>query len=100
MSETAAQKLSAVITALAHPARRRLLAVLHERGPLSAGDLADGLECAWPTTTRHLQVLAEAGLVTVEQIGRTRLYRMEAAPLQMAAAFLKNFNEETDIKQA
>lgn len=30
----------------------------------------------WPTTTRHLRVLREAGLVSVEKKGRERIYRL------------------------
>ncbi len=44
---------------------------------MSAGEIASRFKCSWPTTTRHLNVLVDAGLVTAEKRGRKRLYRLE-----------------------
>jgi DNA-binding transcriptional ArsR family regulator len=41
-----------------------------------AGAIAKRFACSWPTTTRHLRVLEDAGLVTVEKRGRERLYTL------------------------
>jgi DNA-binding transcriptional ArsR family regulator/catechol 2,3-dioxygenase-like lactoylglutathione lyase family enzyme len=66
----------AVLGALAHSGRRRMLAVLHERGgSMSSGEIAQRFSTAWSTTTRHLTVLLDAGLVVVEKQGRERVYR-------------------------
>lgn len=46
-------------------------------GELTAGAIADRFSCSWPTTTRHLRVLVEAGLLSVEKRGRERIYRLE-----------------------
>src|SRR6185436_11244923 len=60
----------AVFTALAHPARRRILLTLNfEGGSMTAGEIADVFEHAWPTTTRHIQVLESAGLLCHDQQG-------------------------------
>jgi DNA-binding transcriptional ArsR family regulator len=68
----------AVFTALAHPARRRvLLAVYFNGGTMDAGEIAATFSHAWQTTTRHLQVLERAGLLSCEKKGRMRIYRME-----------------------
>src|SRR4051812_50133694 len=65
----------AVFTALAHPARRRILISLNfAGGAMSAGAIAGLFGHAWPTTTRHLQVLLGAGLVTQAREGRGRGY--------------------------
>lgn len=64
-----------------------MLQVLYARGgELSAGDLAARFSHAWPTTTRHLNVLADAGLVTVRKVGRERLYTLERDRLTAAMA--------------
>jgi DNA-binding transcriptional ArsR family regulator len=64
-----------VFAALAHPSRRQILLTLKFRGGrMSAGDIAQRFGCSWPTTSRHLSVLREAGLVTVEPRGRERDY--------------------------
>ena len=82
----------AVFTALAHPARRRILHTLNfEGGAMSAGDIAAMFSHAWPTTTRHLQVLAAAGLVVQEQKGRARLYRLDTKRLELAREWISWF---------
>jgi DNA-binding transcriptional ArsR family regulator len=82
----------AVFTALAHPARRRILHTLNfEGGAMPAGEIAAMFAHAWPTTTRHLQVLESAGLVVAEQQGRTRLYKLDRARLELAREWLSWF---------
>jgi DNA-binding transcriptional ArsR family regulator/catechol 2,3-dioxygenase-like lactoylglutathione lyase family enzyme len=66
-----------VLGALAHVGRRRILGVLRERGgSMTSGEIAQQFSTAWSTTTRHLTVLHEAGLVSVEKQGRERIYRL------------------------
>jgi DNA-binding transcriptional ArsR family regulator len=67
-------ELDVVFGALAHPTRREIILVLHERGEVTAGDLAARFEQSWPTTTRHLAVLVDSGLITVRRSGRERIY--------------------------
>ena len=81
-----------VFSALAHPARRQILITLNmEGGSLTAGEIASLFEHAWPTTTRHLQALAEAGLVEQERQGRRQIYRLERKPLEIARQWLATF---------
>ncbi len=61
--------------ALAHASRRHVLTVLNARGGrMTAGEIADRFSCSWPTTSRHLRLLEDAGLVRVEAQGRERVY--------------------------
>jgi DNA-binding transcriptional ArsR family regulator len=85
-----------VFTALAHEQRRHILLTLRFRGgQMSAGDIADRFACAWPTTTRHLRVLQDAGLVSVEKRGRERIYKLETERLRaVAGGWLKWFAGE------
>ena len=53
-----------------------LLTLRYRGGEMSAGAIADRFACSWPTTTRHLRVLEDAKLVTVEKRGRERIYRL------------------------
>ena len=48
---------------------------------MTAGAIAERFACAWPTTTRHLKVLVDAGLVSVERRGRERVYKLESERL-------------------
>ena len=49
---------------------------------MKAGDIARRFACSWPTTTRHLRVLEDAGLVRVEKQGRERVYCLEPDGLE------------------
>jgi DNA-binding transcriptional ArsR family regulator len=82
----------AVFSALAHPARRRvLLAVYFHGGSMSAGEIAAMFAHAWQTTTRHLQVLEAAGLLRHEKQGRMRIYRLERKRLELVTDWLATF---------
>lgn len=81
-----------IFTALAHPARRRILISLNfAGGQMSAGAIAALFAQAWPTTTRHLQVLEAAGIVKAERHGRSRVYRLVAPRLALARDWLDRF---------
>jgi len=83
-----------VFAALAHASRRHILMVLHARGDrATAGEIAKRFACSWPTTTRHLRVLEEAGLVRVEQRGRERVYQLDRGRLaHVVGAWLGAFD--------
>ena len=81
--------LDQVVTAIAHPARRQILLTLHFRGgTATAGQLAARFEHAWPTTTRHLRVLEDAGLLRHEKQGRTRVYTLDRERLALVTEWL------------
>ena len=82
----------AVFEALAHPARRRvLLAIYFNACEMTAGEIAAMFAHAWQTTTRHLQVLEAAGLLTHERQGRMRIYRIERKRLALVSEWLAHF---------
>jgi DNA-binding transcriptional ArsR family regulator len=84
----------AVFTALAHPVRRRiLLTVYFQGGSMTAGEIANMFEHAWPTTTRHLQVLESAGLLRHERQGRSRRYRLDVRRLNLVRDWLAWFSK-------
>jgi DNA-binding transcriptional ArsR family regulator len=78
--------------ALADPVRRELLGLLR-RSPTSAGELAARFPISRPAISRHLRVLREAGLVSVQEQGRERLYRLEPSPLEQVDAWLDDFRD-------
>jgi DNA-binding transcriptional ArsR family regulator len=85
--------VESVFSALAHPSRRHILLVLRFRGgEMTAGEIANRFACSWPTTTRHLRILEQAGLVRVEKRGRERMYRLDGERLLgVASGWLKPF---------
>lgn len=79
--------MNEVLKALAHPTRRRVLAML-KRGPLASGQIAEAFDVAWPTMTTHLNALKAAGLVTAERNGTSIRYRLNASVMEETAAAL------------
>lgn len=73
--------------ALADSVRRDLLRALAS-GPARVVDLAARHPISRPAVSKHLRVLAEAGLVTVEDRGRERHYALARAGLAPVRALL------------
>jgi DNA-binding transcriptional ArsR family regulator/uncharacterized protein YndB with AHSA1/START domain len=71
----------AVWLALSDPTRRQILDLLRER-PRTTGDIASHFEVSRIAVMRHLQVLAESGLITSRKRGRERWHYLNAVPLQ------------------
>ena len=85
----------AVFTALAHPVRRRILLTMNfEGGSMTAGEIADMFKHAWPTTTRHVQVLESAGLLRHERQGRSRVYSIDRKRLELVREWLEWFSKD------
>jgi DNA-binding transcriptional ArsR family regulator len=76
--------------AAAEPTRRRLLQIL-AHGPQYAGDLAGHFDVTRSAISQHLGVLAEAGLVSAEQEGRRRRYRIDPRGIARLQAEIASF---------
>lgn len=87
--------MEAPLAALADPARWRLVALLAER-PRSVGVLAQLAGARQPQTTKHLQALERAGLVTSQRTGQRRVYALQAGPLRDLAAALVGLADTVD----
>jgi DNA-binding transcriptional ArsR family regulator len=86
-----------VFTALADPTRRAILATLAARGPATVTGLADRLPITRQAIAKHLELLAEAGLVSAEPGERRRVrYRLHSAPVQVAQQFLAALAHDWD----
>jgi DNA-binding transcriptional ArsR family regulator len=75
------EQADTVFAALAHPTRRQILLSVHYRGSARAGEIARRFDCSWPTTSRHLAALVNSGLLSVQSVGRERVYRANSALL-------------------
>ena len=64
------------LEALGNPYRRQIVQLLTSR-PRSVQEIADRLPISRPAVSRHLRILGRAGLVSDEQLGTRRLYRLE-----------------------
>src|SRR6476620_3779980 len=72
--------MDAVLQALGDGSRRAMLEILRDH-PATVTELADALPIARPGVSRHLRVLREAGLVSVEQDAQRRIYSLRPEAL-------------------
>jgi uncharacterized protein YndB with AHSA1/START domain/DNA-binding transcriptional ArsR family regulator len=87
-----------IASALGDGARWRIVELLAER-PRSVGELAELTGLRQPQTTKHLQTLARAGLVTVYPLGQRRVYALEAAPLTALVGQVRELIEAAGAHQ-
>ena len=72
LDEGDAEELAVAFKALADPVRLRLLSLIAAapEGTACSCDLEEPVGKSQPTVSHHLSVLADAGLITKEKIGR------------------------------
>ncbi len=67
--------------ALADPTRREILRLLRD-GPRTSGEIAERFPTSWPTVSRHLAVLRDAGLILSERSGQQVVYELNTTVFQ------------------
>jgi len=72
-----------VFKALADPTRRKVLQLL-QKGPMSAGELAEHFAVTKPTMSAHFAVLVGADLIEADKHGRSITYRLKMSVLEEA----------------
>src|SRR6185436_20694633 len=85
-----------VFAALGDATRLRLVARLGSEGPLSIARLTRGTDVTRQAVTKHLHVLADAGLARGTRQGRERLWQLDPAPLEEARRYLDLVSEQWD----
>jgi len=65
-------------------------------GPLSIARLTTGTDVTRQAVTKHLHVLADAGLARGTRQGRERLWTLEPEPLEEARRFLDLISQQWD----
>jgi DNA-binding transcriptional ArsR family regulator len=81
--------LAPVFFALGDRTRLRLVAVLCAGGAFSISQLTANTQITRQAVTKHLQVLADAGLVKDLKVGRERLWQFDPAQLEEARRSLE-----------
>lgn len=90
----AAVDLPSVFFALGDRTRMQLIAVLCAGGAFSIAQLTAGTDVTRQAVTKHLQTLADAGLVTHVKAGRERLWQFEPAALEEARRSLEIIGQQ------
>lgn len=87
-----------VFAALADPTRRQLIEKLTDEGAKTATQLADELPITRQGVSKHLNILADAGLVTVRQRGRDKYYFLTPEPLEAASTWISAIAARWDTR--
>lgn len=87
---TVPDTLSITFAALADPTRRAILERLAE-GEATVSELANPFSISAPAISRHLRVLAEAGLIEREIDARWRICHLRADALRGAHGWLETY---------
>jgi DNA-binding transcriptional ArsR family regulator len=85
-----------LFSALGDENRLRLVARLSAEGPLSITQLHAGQNVTRQAVTKHLHVLAEAGVLTDTRRGRERLWQVDRQQLDKAVYWLDVISRQWD----
>jgi len=89
-----------LFAALGDARRLELVARLGAGGPLSIARLTEGLGISRQAVTKHLHVLAAAGLARGTRRGRDQLWEIDARRLEEARACLDRIEQQWDAALA
>jgi DNA-binding transcriptional ArsR family regulator len=85
-----------VFAALGDETRLGVVARLCREGPLSISRLSEGAEVSRQAITKHLEALAQVGLVRDTRRGRERIFELETRRLEVARRCLDRISSQWD----
>ena len=85
-----------VFAALGDETRLAVIARLCTEGPLSIARLSEGAAVSRQAVTKHLETLAQAGLVRDARLGRERIWQLEPRRLDVARRELDRISAQWD----
>ena len=86
------QRLDQIFSALADPTRRRILGMLLE-DDMAVSDVAAPFEVSLAAVSKHLAVLAGAGLIRQEKRGRITWCQIDPEGLRRASVWMQGFGQ-------
>ncbi len=87
-----ATNLDTVFSALADPTRRAILAMLLE-DDMAVTDVAEPFQMSLTAISKHLGILAEAGLISREKRGRVIWCKLEPDAMRSASVWMQGFGQ-------
>jgi DNA-binding transcriptional ArsR family regulator len=85
-------KLDLAFSALADPTRRTILTMLLE-DDMAVTDVAEPFQMSLAAISKHLTILARAGLISQEKRGRVKWCKLEPAALKDASLWMESFGQ-------
>jgi DNA-binding transcriptional ArsR family regulator len=93
----ATDTLSLTFAALAHPARRAILARLSQ-GETTVGELAEPLKISAPAITKHLKSLERGGLIRRSRNAQWRPCTLDIKSMEKASDWIAHIRAETELR--
>lgn len=84
--------LDAIFAALSDPTRRAILAMLLE-DDMAVTDVAAPFATSLAAISKHLTVLADAGLISQEKRGRVKWCKLEPDAMRAASVWMQGFGQ-------
>jgi DNA-binding transcriptional ArsR family regulator len=91
------QALASVFAALGDPTRLKLVALLCAGGAFSIAQLTANTNITRQAVTKHLQVMAAAGVVRDTRAGRERLWQLDPARIEEAKRTLDVIGRQWEV---
>ena len=89
---TPPDRLDLIFAALSDPTRRRVLSMLLE-DDMAVSDVADPFQVSLAAISKHLAVLAAAGLIRQERRGRITWCKLDPDGMRDASVWMRGFGQ-------
>ncbi len=86
-----------VFQAISDPIRREII-LLVSKNNLTLNGVTENFRISRPAISKHIRILEECGLVTINQQGRERICKINAEPLNEVYDWLAYFDKFWDKK--
>jgi DNA-binding transcriptional ArsR family regulator len=86
-----------VFQAISDPVRREIILLLTKEN-LTLNGVAENFDISRPAISKHIHILEECGLVTINQQGRERYCKVNPEPLNEVYDWLSYFDKFWDKK--
>jgi DNA-binding transcriptional ArsR family regulator len=86
-----------VFQAISDPIRREIILLVSENN-LTLNGVAENFRISRPAISKHIRILEECGLVTINQQGRERICKINTEPLNEVYDWLAYFDKFWDKK--
>ncbi len=86
-----------IFQAIADPTRREIIHLL-ARQPLNVNALADNFDISRPAISKHVKILQECGLITIQPRGRERYCEARLEKLQEVSAWVAQYRRFWNAK--
>jgi DNA-binding transcriptional ArsR family regulator len=88
---------TAIFSALGESNRLQIVELLRSN-PFAVGEIAEAMGIRQPQVSKHLKVLADSGIVSVEPRARQRIYHLQAEPFDQIVRWVDSFEHLWEVR--